>query len=215
METIKESGIIAAETIKAIVNRNNDTLAKIAEFVLSDAPEHVQYYFFDTLLNIDNDFKKEGADDDGSKNHWLTGAAAAMLGAAPIAYMAAKHHSKKNKSNDMLRQVLLEEPELRDNPETTKRYLDVITQYSPSLLESPDAVKNTLREWHRMGGRSIQPEMITKLLEIEEKKVKGTHPIISEGAKGLGAGALMAAIPALVSAFSSKKSDKPSGGFYI
>jgi len=213
----KDLSQLAIITITAVVNNDTNTLTKIASFILEDSPDFVQHLFFTSLDKFLETSEKYAANDDneGSKKNWMTGAAAAMLGAAPIAYMAHQHYTKKNKSNELLRNILLEEPELRENPNTTKRYLDIISEYSPTLLKSPDAVKNTIKEWHRMGGRSIQPEMITKLLEIEEKKTKGTHPIISEGVKGLGAGAVMAAIPALIHAMTNKPKEETSGGFYV
>jgi hypothetical protein len=217
-ELNKNFSDIAFHTMQACINNDEKTLGTIVEYIVKDASEEVCSQFLEEVMELAEDFDKTAADkdDESGDSKLLHGVALSLMGAAPVAYMAHKYYSNKGKKQDLMRQLILEEPDLRENPEATARYLDIISKFSPTMMDAPDAVKNTIREWHRMGGKSIQPEMINKLLDIEKNKAdiqKVRHPLFGEAAKGFGAAALGSAIPLIIR--SLMKDDNQDKGLRI
>ena len=146
------------------------------------------------------EFNERATGDNKAKARNIAMLTAAGLAALPVAGWAYSKH-KKGKEYEKVMHHILRDDTLRQDPGKSLEYYEKIKHYAPSLATDPHLVTNVLKEWHRVGGKSIQPESIKNLLETESA-VHESKPVQTslgkEVAKGLGTGALLTAIPSLL-----------------
>jgi len=192
--------------------RNNDMngLGKIAGDILGDESGEVQKFVAEILPEL----RKEagGPLDDYYSNKendskTLGSLAALGLSLIPVAYFAHQHYKGRGASDKVL-QKILRDPVLGADPAQTKRFFAKIQKYAPALADDEDVTKNLLKEWHRMGGKSLQPEMIEKLLKVQKTHTESSlsrSPVALGMAAAVGSGGLMKAIPKLIESVTAPK----------
>jgi len=130
----------------------------------------------------------------------LGGGLVAGIAGFPLLYSMYKKGKTKKEHKKVLNQVL-QDPAFHGNPLEAIRFFKKIQKYSPTIAEDPDMSKNIMKEWHRMEGKSIQPEMIKQLMDTEKSSNESffsRHPFLTTMLGGVGTEALIKHIPNLV-----------------
>ena len=207
---MKKIAEVAWDITTCLRNDDINGLAKIAGQILDDDSGEVEKF----VASILPELRKEAgsAVDDYYSNKendskTLGSLAALGLSLIPVAYFAHKHYKDKGVSNKVLDKIL-RDPVLGSDPAQTKRFFAKIQKYAPALADDEDVTKNLLKEWHRMGGKSIQPEMIEKLLKVQKTHTESSlsrSPVALGMAAAIGSGGLMKAIPKLIESATSPK----------
>lgn len=121
---------------------------------------------------------------DYQKASLLLGAGGLALSAAPFVMKLMRKSKREEEITDSLRKVMMEHPELKDNPRTPM-YFQSIASMAPEVAAQPALAGNVLKTLHQIGPEGLSPKLIKELIDVQDamSSAKEHDAAISEAGK--------------------------------
>lgn len=104
---------------------------------------------------------------DYQKMSLLLGAGGLALSAAPFVMKLMRKSKREEEIADSLRKVMMEHPELKENPRTPM-YFQSIASMAPEVAAHPALAGNVLKTLHQIGPEGLSPKLVKELIDVQD-----------------------------------------------
>ena len=111
--------------------------------------------------------KGGGGLSDFQKMSLLLGAGGLALSAAPFVMKLMRKSKREDEIADSLRKVVMEHPELKENPRTPM-YFQSIASMAPEVAAHPALAGNVLKTLHQIGPEGLSPKLVKELIDVQD-----------------------------------------------
>jgi hypothetical protein len=108
-----------------------------------------------------------GGMSDYQKMSLLLGTGGLALAAAPFVMKLMRKSKREDEIADSLRKVMMEHPELKDNPKTPM-YFQSIASMAPEVAAHPALAGNVLKTLHQIGPEGLSPKLVKELIDVQD-----------------------------------------------
>jgi len=110
---------------------------------------------------------RPGGLSDYQKASLALGAGGLALAAAPFVMKLMRKSKREEEIADSLRKVMMEHPELKENPRTPM-YFQSIASMAPEVAAHPALAGNVLKTLHQVGPEGLSPKLVKELIDVQD-----------------------------------------------